>query len=83
MNAIIVLVVVLGVVALIAITGIVRSLVRLAAAAGLGLLVPFLIYLLFSQVLPTSLNISVEIPLPVYLVLGALGALSVLLWRRH
>ncbi len=82
MEAFIVLGVVLGMVALIAVTGIVRSLLRLVAAVGLGLLVPFLVYLLFSQVLPGSLNITIEVPLPVYLVLGALSALGVLLWRR-
>ncbi len=82
MNLLFVVVVVIALVGLMALVGLARSLLRIIAALALGLLLPATLYLLFEVVLASTIGWAIVIPDAVYIIAGALGALSVLLWRR-
>ena len=73
--------VVIGVMLLLVLIGVVRSIVRLVAAVVMGLLAPAVLYVIVTMVIPSLFDVGFELPTTVYVVIGALSALSALLRR--
>ncbi len=81
MELVITAAVVIGVMLLLALLGVVRSIVRLIAAVIMGLLAPAVVYVIATMVIPSLFNVGFELSPTVYMVIGALSALNVLLRR--
>ena len=73
--------VIIGVMLLLALLGVVRSIVRLIAAVVMGLLAPAALYVIVTIVIPSLFGVGFEVSTTVYVVIGALSALNVLLRR--
>ncbi len=73
--------VIIGVMLLLALLGVVRSIVRLIAAVVMGLLAPAALYVIVTMVTPSLFGVGFEVSTTVYVVIGALSALNVLLRR--
>ena len=73
--------VIIGVMLLLALLGVVRSIVRLIAAVVMGLLAPAALYVIVTMVIPSLFGVGFEVSTTVYVVIGALSALSALLRR--
>ncbi len=76
-----VLVVILGVIALGAVLGFVKSLMRLVVAVISGVVIMGAVYVLLEVVLPGYLDSAVQIPGALYPLLGAVCVLSILFRR--
>jgi hypothetical protein len=73
--------VVIGVMLLLALIGVVRSIVRLVAAVIMGLLAPAVLYVIVIVLIPSLFGVAFDLPTVVYVVIGALSALNALLRR--
>ncbi len=73
--------VIIGAMLLLALLGVVRSIVRLIAAVVMGLLAPAALYVIVTMVTPSLFGVGFEVSTVVYVVIGALSALNVLLRR--
>ena len=73
--------VIIGAMLLLALLGVVRSIVRLIAAVVMGLLAPAALYVIVTMVTPSLFGVGFEVSTTVYVVIGALSALNVLLRR--
>ena len=73
--------VIIGAMLLLALLGVVRSIVRLIAAVVMGLLAPAALYVIVTIVIPSLFGVGFEVSTVVYVVIGALSALNVLLRR--